>query len=108
MILEKGSIPLPEGLEVSWDRGIDEGYGYTVYGWIERLEARAHDEDAYMDFLILTIMKKDQPNGTKKGEIVWWATSSAKWSEKIHNLWFPEMVHVPCVKYDTIMEMLGG
>ncbi len=105
MIVREGKIPLPEGLEVVWDRGIDEAYGYTVFGWIHRGEDYNEPSD---DFLILTIMKKDQPNGTKKGEIVWWSTSSAKWSEKIHNLWFSEMVHVPCKPFSEVMEALNA
>ena len=105
MIVREGKIPLPEGLEVNWDRGVNEGYGITIYGWIHRGEPYNEPSD---DFLILTIMKKDQPNGTKKGEIVWWSTSSAKWSEKIHNLWFPDLVHSPCIKYDKIIEVLNA
>jgi len=102
IIVEEGRVPLPEGLHVTWDRGIDEGYGITIYGWIDR------KDQIYKDFLILTIMKKDQSNGTKKGEIVWWATSSVFWSEKINDLWNPGMGHNPCVKYDEIMEVLNA
>ena len=57
---------------VKWDRFIDLGYAYSIYGWIER-------EDSYKDFLVLEFSKKEQ-------KIIHWISSSVIYDNKITSI----------------------
>jgi hypothetical protein len=78
---------------IQWDRFThQEGYGYSVYGWIAR-------PDGQRDFVLLEVVELE---GDLSGHS--FVTSSAKYSEAISTfLGFQE--HTPCRKVSELLEV---
>ena len=80
---------------VEWDRGIVAETVATVFGWIQR-------HDGKRDFVYLEFDRSTS-------EVVWWATSSAKYSRQITDALVPGTDHFDCKPFETVLqEMLGG
>lgn len=79
---------------VTWDRYILTNQGitgleeYRVYGWIAR------EEDAYKDFVVLTVTEY-----TYNMHDVWYITSSAHYSEHIGKI-LGAVDHNPCIRVE--------
>lgn len=70
---------------VKWDRATnytneDDLKFSTIYGWIER------EEDQYKDFVVVRIFEKEE---VEEAGVEYIATSSAEYSEEIHQRLFP-------------------
>lgn len=86
---------------VEWDRYIEGKYRsgkYTqVFGWIER------DKDEYKDFVFLQFNHWNR-------EVLFLGTSSAKYSERIHKILYPndEQGHNDCQRVEDRFDILNA
>lgn len=86
----KDNLTLPDGLSITWDRGTQHVDGTTmIYGWIER---KQHPLPRTHDFLILQF-------STNRGQMIWWYTSSARWSVKLWEFFEEPGEHVACLPW---------
>ena len=87
----KDNLTLPDGLRVTWDRGTQHDDGTTmIYGWIER-EQYPPRQRRTDDFLILQF--------DAEGQMIWWYTSSARWSAKLWEFFEEPGEHTACLRW---------
>lgn len=72
--------------QVHWDRGVVQDDAIALYGWIDR-----EDGSGKSDIVLLFF-------GRSTGKVTWWFTSSAQWSEHIHELYADK--HNACVPFE--------
>ncbi len=86
---------MPDGLRMTWDRGTKHDDGTVmIYGWIKRdrpsqLNRRKHD------FLILQF--------DADGQLIWWYTSSARWSAKLWEFFEEPGPHNACLHWGAAL-----
>lgn len=92
-------LRLPEGLDVTWDRGVaHEDGSLFIYGWIEREYASALNGRAH-EILVLQF--------DRTGQMVWWITSSAAWSQKLWDYFAEEGAHIDCLPWRVAIYQAG-
>lgn len=96
---EFSNLYLPDGLHVTWDRGVPYDDGSCIlYGWIDRdhasgLNGRAHE---------LLLLQFDAT-----GAMIWWMTSSAAWSQKIWDFFDEPGEHIDCQPWRVALIVAG-
>lgn len=89
----KDNLVLPDDLYVIWDRGTQYADGTTmIYGWIEREQ---HPRPRTHDFLILQF--------DAHGQMIWWYTSSARWSAKLWEFFDEPGKHTACLRWEEAL-----
>lgn len=78
---------------VTWDRYAGTDGNYVAYGWIER------EQDNYKDFVVIDFVFNDDETWSYN-----FCTSSAKYSEQIHNLLEMTGEHSPCVRIEATFD----
>jgi len=89
---------------VDWDRGTEWIYEgrrcMNLYGWIDR------EEDEYKDFVLIGVYEQEE---VEEADVAFHGTSSAKYSEEIHERLFPDEdvdeMHNDCFRLEDAFDV---